>query len=77
MAAGGGEFHFDLCCRNSGIFMKHLKWDSDFIKEGFNAVVYHLEISRIKNDARRITMFEQHFLWVCEIHLINAAQWSA
>lgn len=77
MSAGGGELHFDLRGRNSRSFMKHLKWDSDFIKEGFNTVVYHLEISRIKNDARRVAMFEQHFLGEGEIHLINVARWLA
>ena len=53
-------------------FMEHLEWNAEaFVKEGFDTIIDHLKVARVKYDACRITVFKLDLLWVGKGQLLH------
>jgi hypothetical protein len=70
MAAGAGESCRDGGCGNASNLEKLLKRAiQTLIKERFDAIVHHFEVSGEKHNPSRIAVPEQYFLSYFEHHL--------
>jgi hypothetical protein len=65
-----GSGYFRGCDTTSleDVFEWHLQC---IVKEQFNAIIYHLEIPRIKGNSSGNTMFKQNFLCESKRHIIK------